>query len=81
MKKLPSYRSFGSISSLPPDTDHDYHSCETSEEVLLHRAREKNTEKLSQCKQVMAVEAHGLEGEDSVLLIGTDSASNTSKAN
>ena len=85
IKKLPSYRPRSrevSISSLPPNNDLYYHSYETSEEVLLHRAREKNTGKFSECKHpVMIVEARGLEGEASVLLIGANGASNGSKAN
>lgn len=84
IKKLPSYRPSRevSISSLPPDSDHDYHNYETSEEVLLLRAREKNTGKFSESKlPVTVVEARGLEGEASVLFIGTNGASNASKAN
>jgi hypothetical protein len=81
IKKLPSYRPLTGEISIP-DSDHDYHNYETSEEVLLHRAREKNTGKFSECKPpVTVVEAHGLEGEASVLFIGTNGASNTSKCN
>ena len=84
IKKLPSYGSSreGSTSSLPPKSDHDYHSYETSEELLLLRAQEKNTSKFSKFKlPVTVVEARGLEGEASVLFIGINGASNASKAN
>ena len=83
-KKLPSYTPLireVSIPSVTPENDHDYHSYETSEEVLLQRAREKNTGKFSESKPlVTVVEAHGLEGEASVLFLGTKSASNASKS-
>ena len=84
IKKLPSYRPLTrevNISNLPPDSDHDYHSYETSEEVLLHRAQEKNTGKFECEHLVTVVEARGLEGEASVLFIGKNGASNTSTVN
>ena len=66
IKNLSSYSPSreGSVSNLPPDSDHSY---ETSEEVLLLRAQEKNTSKFSGCKHpITVVEARGLEGEASV---------------